>query len=70
MAKASVEALNVREEIERRSTTPCADMVDIECSNPANQQHHQPPLQTSTEPSWVFSSTKSGQSLDNFRYYQ
>ena len=68
MAKASVEALNVSEE--RRSTTPCANMVDIECSNLANQQRHQPSLQTSTEPSWFLSLTKSGQSLDNFRYYQ
>ena len=57
MAKASVEALNVREE--RCLTTPCASMVDIECSNLANQQHHQPPPQTSTETSGAFSSTKS-----------
>ena len=57
MAKASVDALS--NEGEKRSIAPCANMVNIEFSDPADEQH-QLLLQTCTGTSWAYSPSNLG----------
>lgn len=45
----------INDTADRHPIAPCANMIDVQGQEQANEQHHQTPLQTSVEQSWTYS---------------